>query len=69
MGNTQQNFVNKIKIFGNIISRLHANERGTHDETKSHSFLLPKRRVSDFETYLVHFVINDVREDSSNTKN
>ena len=42
MGNTQQNFVNKIKIFGNIISRLHANERGAHDETKRHSFLLPK---------------------------
>ena len=69
MGNTQQNFVNKIKIFGNIISRLHANERGAHGETKSHSFLLPKWLVSDFETYLVHFVIDDVREDSSNTKN
>lgn len=69
MGNTQQNFVNKIKIFGNIISRLHANERGAHDETKSHSFLLPKWGVSDFETYLVHFVINDVGEDSTNTKN
>ena len=69
MGNTQQNFVNKTKIFDNIISRLHANEHGAHGETKSHSFLLPKWRVSDFETYLVHFVINDVREDSSNTKN
>lgn len=69
MGNTQQNFDNKTKIFDNIISRLHANERGVHGETKSHSFLLPKWRVSDFETYLVHFVINDVREDSSNTKN
>lgn len=70
MGNTPQNFDNKIKIFGNIISRLHANERGAHHgETKSHSFLLPKWRVSDFETYLVHFVINDVREDSTNTKN
>lgn len=69
MGNTQQNFDNKTKIFDNIISRLHANERGAHGETKSHSFLLPKRRVSDFETYLVHFVIDDVREDSTNTKN
>ena len=70
MGNTPQNFDSKIKIFDNIISRLHANERGAHHgETKSHSFLLPKWRVSDFETYLVHFVINDVREDSTNTKN
>ena len=42
MGNTQQNFDNKTKIFDNIISRLHANERGAHGETKSHSFLLPK---------------------------
>lgn len=69
MGNTQQNFYNKTKILDNIISRLHANERGAHGETKSHSFLLPKWRVSDFETYLVHFVIDDVREDSTNTKN
>ena len=69
MGNTQQNFDNKIKISDNIISRLHANERGAHGEAKSHSFLLPKWLVSDFETYLVHFVINDVREDSTNTKN
>ena len=69
MGNTQQNFDNKTKIFDNIISRLHANERSAHGETKSHSFLLPKWRVSDFETYLVHFVIDDVREDSTNTKN
>lgn len=69
MGNTSQNFDNKTKIFGNLISRLHANERGAHGETKSHSFLLPKWRVSDFETYLVHFVIDDVREDSTNTKN
>lgn len=34
MGNTQQKFDNKIKIFDSINSRLHANERGARGETK-----------------------------------